>query len=153
MNNLTAFNTEDALFQLKIGEGVMIDVADLNEESVGYGIFRDLWRDFEWLYITSVTRLPNGSVEIKYLGTVQIDENSKEDKVVTKITGKRAAKFSSTYLPGTKVLISTAKIDKPRQFKTTTVTTFEELLYDAEPPVDEESLTPKPELNNCWQQH
>ncbi len=119
------FQTDNAKFQVQRGNGVHIRAADLNNDYVGRGIYRELDRDHEWLFISGVTPVTNGQVEIEYLESSkkQSSTNDATNTTTTEVTEQRVTKHKLTFEPGDLVLITTDPVARPKGRRVTIVTT------------------------------
>ncbi len=89
------------------------------------------------LYIFEVAQLDDGSVVINFFESTNSGEcellNTPKAGTTTKITAQAVERQIAIFEPGSQVLISTAKVAKPRVFLTTTVTTTETTIEDELP--------------------
>jgi hypothetical protein len=122
-NWIQMFQTENARFQIERGMGVLVKAANLTTLQLGRGIYRELHRDSEWLFISDISQSTEGSVVIEYLQLTTT--KSREDKVetTTEVTTEQVVKHKLTFGPSDEILISLATLTRPKGRRITDVTT------------------------------
>ncbi len=124
MNNWTpTFQSSNAKYQVTRGNGVIVNAGDLTALHIGRGIYHELFRDHEWLYISAVRPGQNGTFEIEYLEAKSSQNKSTQGDNTTEVTEHRAIKNVLTFEAGEGILISTEPVVRPQGRRITIVTT------------------------------
>jgi hypothetical protein len=130
---LQMFDRTNGRYQAEHGFGVLVAASDLASGSyVGRGLYHELFRDHEWLYISRVTAIPDGKVELEYLEQNETSQPKKsEGTVTTEISEKRVTRRVLTFANGDKILISADPVARPKGRRVvTTIVRTEEPLAD-----------------------
>jgi hypothetical protein len=133
MNNwIQSFNRDEAQFQVKRGFGILVSAAKVADYvAAGHGIFHELFRDHEWLFISAATPQADDQVQIEYL---QLKSDKRESSVGnsrTTVTEEIVTRHTVTFGAGDQVLISATPMVRPKGRRVTVTTTrTEEVLED-----------------------
>lgn len=129
---IQSFNRDEAKFQVKRGFGILVSAAKVADYvAAGHGIFHELFRDHEWLFISAATPKADDQVEIEYLQLKSDKKESSAGNSHSVITEQVVTRQTITFAAGDQVLISATPIVRPKGRRSTVTTTrTEEVLED-----------------------
>lgn len=121
---LNSFASGEGKFQITNGSGIMVAARDLaTYAAAGHGIFHELWRDHEWLFI-SKAESRDGLVEVEYLTLSEAKSDAEVENGHAKITEKRIVRNAIVFNEGDQVLITKAPMTRPKGSRLTVTTTY-----------------------------
>lgn len=119
---LQMFQSRSGKFQVSGGFGRLVSAGAM-EAFIGHGLFHELFRDHEWLFISAVTPKADNQVEIEYLTLERNQKQTSEGNSHSDITEERPLKHTLTFGRGDQILISISPIKRPEGCRITVTTT------------------------------
>lgn len=125
------FRSADASWQVERGLGVRVKVTNVGEQHVGRGLYCELNRDHTWLYISRITPLPGGQIEVEYLEVKSSQHKTTDGCTCTEVTEEQVIAGVAVFEENEDIVLhSKPPGERPRGRRVTVTTTVktEELL-------------------------
>lgn len=125
------FKSADASWQVERGFGVRVKVSHVGEQHVGRCLYCELHRDHTWLYISRITPLPGGQIEVEYLQVKSSQNKTTDGSTTIEVTEDQVVAAVVVFEEGEEIVMYAkppGERPRGRRVTVTTITTTEELL-------------------------